>query len=131
MLEKQYEDATTSAASSSFSKFFQEEFKDLALQTNMEHYDLVSELFKNLDSFFETHVTFDKMYVVLEVLVEKRQQDSKAYDEVTDWKRYMKDKTDNVIIFTNFKFRKIRTILRAREYLNETVTEAIKKVHDI
>ena len=50
----------------------------------MEHHDLVSELFKTLDNIFETHMTFDKMSVVLEDLVEKRQQASKAYDEVTD-----------------------------------------------
>ena len=34
LLEKQYEDATVSAASSLFSKFSQEEFKELALWTN-------------------------------------------------------------------------------------------------
>ena len=42
LLEKQYEYATASAASSSFSKFSQEEFKELALRTKGEHYDLVS-----------------------------------------------------------------------------------------
>ena len=76
-------------------------------------------------------MTVDNMSVVLEDLVEKRQQASKAYDEVTYWKRYMKDKLDNVIIFTNFQFKKIRTILRAWEDLDETVTEAIKKAQAI
>ena len=130
-LEKKYEDATTSAASSSFSKFSQDEFKELALRANREHHDLVSELFKTLDNIFETHVSFDKMSVVLEDLVEKRKQHLKAYDEVTDWKRYMKDKPDNVTILTNFQFKKIRTILRAWEDLDETVTEAIKKAQVI
>ena len=55
----------------------------MAIRTNKEHHDLVIELFKTLDNIFETHMTFDKMSVVLEDLVEKRQQDSKAYDEVT------------------------------------------------
>ena len=72
LLERQYEDATASAASSSFSKFSQEEFKELAIQTNREHHDLVSELFKTLDNIFETHMSFDKMSVVLEYLVENR-----------------------------------------------------------
>ena len=102
LLEKQYEDATTSAASSSFSKFSQEEFKEIALRTNRENHDLVCELFKTLDNICETHMTFEKMSVVLEDLVEKRQQASKAYDEVTVWKRYMKDKPDNVTFLTNF-----------------------------
>ena len=101
-MEKQCEDATTSVASSSFSKFSQEEFKQLALQTNREHHDLMSELFKTLDNIFETHVTFDKMSFSLEDLVEKRQQTSKAYDEVTDWERYMKDNPDNITILSNF-----------------------------
>ena len=85
MSERQCEDATASAASSSYSKFSQEEFKELSIRTNKEHYDLVCELFKTLDNIFETHMVVDKMSVVLEDLVEKRQQASKAYDEAVDW----------------------------------------------
>ena len=91
VLERQNEDATASAASSSFSKFSQEEFKELSIRTNSEHFDLVCELFKTLADIFETHMVFDKMFVVLEDLIEERKQASKAYDEVTDWQRYMKD----------------------------------------
>ena len=43
----------------------------------------------------------------------------------------MKDKLDNVTIFTNFQFNKIRTILRAWEDLDEMVVEAIKKAQAI
>ena len=127
LLERQYEDATASAASSSFSKFSREEFKELSIWTNREHHDLVCELFKTLDNIFETHMDFDKMSVVLEDLVEKRQQASKAYDEVIDWQRYMKDKLDNATILTNFQLKRIRTILRAWKDLYELVAEAIKK----
>ena len=45
---------------------------------------MVCELFKILDDIFETHMVFDKLSVVLEDLVEKRQQASKAYDELVD-----------------------------------------------
>ena len=38
VLERKNEDATASAASSSFSKFSQEEFKELAIRTNKEHF---------------------------------------------------------------------------------------------
>ena len=72
-------------------------------------------------------MVFDKVSVVLEELVEKRQQTLKAYDEVTDWKRYMKDKPHNVTFLTNFQLKRIRTILRASEDLDETVAEYIKK----
>ena len=84
VLERQNEDATASVASSSFSKFSQEAFKELAIRTNWEHFDMVCELFNTLADIFETHTVFDKMSVVLEDLIKKRQQDSKAYDEVTD-----------------------------------------------
>ena len=84
VLERKNEGATVSAASSSFSKFSQEEFKEIAIKTNREHYDLICELFKTLDDIFETHMVFDKMFVVLEDLIEKRQQASKDYDEVID-----------------------------------------------
>ena len=39
---------------------------------NKEHHDLVYDSFKTLDNIFETHMVFDKMFVVLEDLVEKR-----------------------------------------------------------
>ena len=103
----------------------------MVIRTNNEHHDLVSELFKALHNIFEAHMTFDKMSIVLEDLVEKRQQVSKAYDEVTYWKRYMKDKPDNVTFLTNFQFKKVRTILRASEDLYETIVEAIKKAQAI
>ena len=111
MLEKQYEDATVSVASSSFFKFSQEEFKELALQTNSENHDLINELFKTLDDIFETHVTFDKMSFALEDLVDKRKQASNAYEEVMEWKRYMKDNPYNITILSNFQLKKTRTIL--------------------
>ena len=72
MLERQYEDETASASSSSFSKFSQEEFKELDIQTNREHHDLFSELFKTVDNIFDTHMNFDKKSIVMEDLVEKR-----------------------------------------------------------
>ena len=76
-------------------------------------------------------MTFDKLSIVLEDLVEKRKQASKDYDEVSDWKRYMKDKLDNVTFLTNFQFKKVKTILRAWEDLDETIVEAIKKAQAI
>ena len=72
LLERKYEDATASATSSSFSKSSQEEFEYFSIKTNKKHYDLVCELFKTLVDIFETHMVFDKMFVVLEELIEKR-----------------------------------------------------------
>ena len=106
VLERQNEDATASVASSSFSRFFQEEFKELAIRTNREHFDLVCELFNTLADIFETHTVFDKMFIVLEDLIEKRQQASKDYDEVTDWQRYMKERLDNITLITPFQFKR-------------------------
>ena len=74
---------------------------------------------------------FDKMSVVLEDLIEKRQQASKAYDEVIDWQRYLKDKPDNITLLTTFQFKRDRTILRAWEDLDDIVSKAIKKAKAI
>ena len=60
-LEKQCEDAS----SSSFSRFSQEEFKELAIRTNQEHYALIADLFQTLNDIYESHITFGQMYVVL------------------------------------------------------------------
>ena len=43
----------------------------------------------------------------------------------------MKDKLDNVTLLTNFQLKRIMTILRAWEDLDETIAEAIKKAHSI
>ena len=102
VLEKQNEDAIESATSSSFSKFSQEDFKDIAIRTNREHFDLVSELFRTLADIFENHTVFDNMSMILEDLIEKRQQASKAYDEVIDWQRYMKKRPNNITLLTPF-----------------------------
>ena len=89
LLEEKCEDATASAASSAFSIFAQQDFKELAIRTNQEHYELISELFQTLDDIFETHTTFGKMSIILEDQVEKREQASKFYDNILDWKRYI------------------------------------------
>ena len=91
-LENQCEDATATADSSVLSKFSQQEFKDLAIQTNQEHHELVTELFKTMDDILETHVDFGKMSVTLENQVFKREKYSKAYDDILDWQRHMKDR---------------------------------------
>ena len=74
---------------------------------------------------------FDKMSVVLEDLIEKRQQASKAYDEVTYLQRYMKERLDDITLLTPFQFKIDRTILRAWEDLDDTVPDAIKKAQAI
>ena len=70
MLEKQCEDATTSATSSLFSRFSQEEFKQLAIKRNEDHYELITELFDSLNDIYETYITFGQMAVVHEDDVE-------------------------------------------------------------
>ena len=127
MLERQCEDATASATSSLFSKFSQEEFKEISIQTNKKHHESVYELFKTLDNIFETHMVFDNISIVLEDLVEKRRQASKDCDEVIDSQSHMKDKLDNVTFHTNFQLKRIRTILRVLKDLDETVAKAIKR----
>ena len=72
-------------------------------------------------------MVFNKMSVILEDLIEKRQQASKAYGEVTDQQRYMKERPDNITLLTTFQFKRARTILRAWEYLDDTMAESIKK----
>ena len=87
---RQCEDATASAASSAFFRFSKQEFQDLAIQVNQEHHDLIAEMFRNMDEIFETYVAFDKISIVLEYQVAKSEKDSKACDDIQDWKRYMK-----------------------------------------
>ena len=43
----------------------------------------------------------------------------------------MKERPDNITLLVPFQFRRARTILRAWEYLDDIVANAIKKAHDI
>ena len=49
-------------------------------------------MFQTLNNIFETNISFGKMFVSLEYQVEKIEHASKAYDDVVDWKRYVKEK---------------------------------------
>ena len=84
LFEKQCEDATTSAASSSLSRFSQQEVKELVIKTNQEHYDLITELFQTMNDIYETDIAFGQMSIVLKEWVEKREKASKAYDTILD-----------------------------------------------
>ena len=123
--------STASASSSTFSRFTHQEFKELAIKTNQENYELISELFQTLDDIFETHVAFSKIFVVLEGQVAKREKDSKAYDDILGWKKYMKDKLENIILLSNFQLKKVRTVLRAWFDLNEIIEYSMKKAQEI
>ena len=70
-------------------------------------------MFRTLDDIFETHVVFGKMFVTLEEQTTKREQDSKAYDDILDWKRYMKDRPKGITILSKFHLKKVRTVLHA------------------
>ena len=69
------------------------------------------------------------MVVVHEYHVEKREKYSKDLDDIVEWKRYRKDKPENIIILSSFQLKKVKAILRAWLDLNEMVNEPIKKEH--
>ena len=71
------------------------------------------------------------MVVVLEDHVEKREKNSKAFDEIVDWQTSMKDKPENIIILSNFQLKKVKIVLRAWLDLNEMVDETIKKAQAV
>ena len=73
----------------------------------------MTELFKTLNDILENRVAFGKMSVTLEEQEAKREQASKAYDDIVDWQRYMKDRLENITILNNFQLKKVRTVLRA------------------
>ena len=99
----------------------------MAIKINEDHYELITELFHNLNDIYETHIAFGQMVVVLEYHMEKRGKASKAFDQIVDWKRYMKDKPENIIILSSFQLKKVRTVLHSCLDLNEMVKETIKK----
>ena len=124
---RQCEDATASAASSTFFRFSKQEFQYLAIQVNQEYHYLITEMFRTLDDIFETYVSFDKSFVTLETQTANREQYSKAYDAIVDWRRYMKDKPEGITILSSFQLKNVRTVLCAWLDLNEMIEESFQK----
>ena len=81
----------------------------MAIRTIKEHYELITDFFQTFNDIYETHIDFGQMSVVLEEQVEKREKASKAYDDILDWQRYMKDKPENIIILSSFQLKKVKT----------------------
>ena len=75
----------------------------------------------------ETHVAFGKMSVTLEEHVAKREQASKAYDDLLYWQRYMKDRPEDITILSSFQLKKFGTVLCACLDLNEMIEDTIQK----
>ena len=48
------------------------------------HYELITDLFHSLNDIYETYIAFGPMDVVLEDHMEKREKDSKVYDDIVD-----------------------------------------------
>ena len=61
----------------------------------------------------------------------KREQASKAYDDILDWKRYMKDRLENITILSSFQLNKVIIVLHAWLDLNEMIDDTIKKAQAI
>jgi hypothetical protein len=97
----------------------------------VEHHKLLDELFSSLNNIQETYNVFEKLSVILEQQIKKRQQASKAIDDIVDWKRHIKDKLEDIPVLDSFKFKRIRTSLDAWQNVCEIVEETIKKAHEI
>ena len=69
---------------------------------------LITDLFHSLNDNYETYISFGQMVIVHEDHMEKREKASKALDEIVDWKRYRKDKPENIIILSSFQLKKVR-----------------------
>ena len=67
------------------------------------------------------------MSVTLEEQTTKTQQAYKSYDDILDWKRYMKYMTEGITILNSFQLKKVRTVLHAWLDLNEIIEDTIQK----
>ena len=80
-----------------------------------------------MDDIMETHVAFGKMSITLEEQLAKREQDSKAYDDIMDSHKYMKDIPEDISILSSFQLKKVRILFCAWLDLNETIKDTIQK----
>ena len=78
-------------------------------------------LFEGLNEIQETYNAFEHQYDLLYDHNQRRKEETKAYDNLVDWKRYIKDKPKDVPILDNIKLRRIKISLEYWENVCELV----------
>ena len=82
--------------------------------------------FEGLNEIQETYNAFENQYDLLYDHNQRRKEESKAYDNLVDWKRYMKERPEYVPILDKIKLRRIKISLESWETVCELVDSTIQ-----
>ena len=88
-------------------------------------------MFNTLADILETNGAFREMSDTVEEQIANIQQYSKAYDDILDWQRYMKDRLEDITILSSFHLKKVKTVLHVWLNLNEMIEDTIQKAQPI
>ena len=88
-------------------------------------------MFNTLPDILETNGAFREMSDTVEEQIANIQQYSKAYDDILDWQRYMKDILEDITILSSFHLKKVKTVVHVWINLNEMIKDTIQKAQPI
>ena len=88
-------------------------------------------MFNTLPEILETNGAFREMSDTVEEQIANIQQYSKAYDDILDWQRYMKDILEDITILSSFHLKKVKTVVHVWINLNEMIKDTIQKAQPI
>ena len=98
MFEQQLKDLQLAFSTSSFSKFTGEEFKQLACKIHDQFYQGMVNLYKGFNEMQELYNSFEHQSEVLHEHHKRRQEETKAYDHIIEWHKYIKDRPKDLPI---------------------------------
>ena len=87
-------------------------------------------LYKGFNEMQELYNSFEHQLEVLHEHHKKRQEATKAYDHVIEWKKYIKDRPKDLPILDKLKLKKIQVIIETWESICDLVESIIKDGQD-
>ena len=125
-LEEQLKDFQFVSVTSSFSKFTEEYFKQLAYRIHDDLYQRMVSLFEGLNEMQETYNALERHSNLLHDHNRRRNEETRAYDTLVGWKKYIKDRPDDLPVLDKGNLKRIKVSNETWEIVCDLVKSIIR-----
>ena len=100
-------DFQLASATSSFSKFTREEFKQLACRIHDDFYQGMVILFEGINEIHELYNAFEHQYDILNDHNRRRNEETRDFNNLVNSQKYIKDRPEDFSILDKIKLKRI------------------------
>ena len=119
-------DFQLTSATSSFSKFTGEEFKQLACRIHDDFYQGRVILFEGFNEMQKLYNAFVHQSEIIHDHNRRINEVTRAFDNLVDWKKYIKDTPKYFLVCDKLKLKKIQVSIETWENVCDLVESIIK-----